>query len=537
MPEANHLPPKYPNGFRWLVILASVALLLLLFARFHIPGKGFTALITFGDQHASRYLAQIDPQSTYFTPDSAGYDAQWYAQLAVAPAVDDPRLRPAIDNLPYRARRILLSWTSHVLGLGRPAWILEAFVLQNLVCWLLLGWMLLRWLPPTNWGNVGRWLAVMFSFGLTFSMRGTLVDGPSLLLIAFGMVLLEQGRPWLSALVLGVSGLGKETSMLAGAATVWSDNATPRDWGKALLRGVLIVAPLACWLAYLLLVFGREGADAGSGAFAPPFTGLWRKAVGSVQALGTHPPVLAYTLSGVFAVVSLLTQFLFFALRPRIHDPWWRLGTAYAVLLVFLGDGVWDGYPCAATRVLLPLLLAFNLTVPRSPRWLLVLVLGNVSILGTPNFVSLPPGVDPRIIYGQVALPTDQAVRVSFEGGWYNAERSLLDSWRWTSGSADLVIHNPHPFALLADLSLGLNSRNARAVRLLVAGEERWRGTAVPSRQDVSITSVHLQPGPNRLQLLTDRPGEPTANSPDPRVLAFRVLGLRIDLRSRPPAP
>lgn len=541
MSEAKRPNRKARDRFRWLALAAAVAMFLLVFARFHIPGKGFTALISFGDEYAPRYLSAIDQKTTYITPDSFGYDAQWYAQLAVNPDVGDPQLRSAIDNLPYRARRILFSWTAYALGLGRPAWILEAFVLQNLASWLLLGWVLLRWLPPTTWGNVGRWLAVMFSFGMAFSMRGTLVDGPGLLLIAYGMVLLEQRRPWLSALVLGVSGLGKETCILAGAAPVWPEQATIRAWAKAILRGALIVAPLACWAAYLLTVFGREGADSGSGAFAPPLSALWRKAVASLHALGSHPPVLAYTLSGCFAVVSLFTQFLFFALRPRFQDPWWRLGAAYSVLLMFLGDGVWEGYPSAATRVLLPLLLAFNLSVPRSPRWWLVLILGNLSILGTPNFVRLPTGVDPPMVYGQAALrtdpATDQAVSVSFEGGWYNAERSLQDSWRWTSGSADIVIHNPHAFAVEANVSFGINSRKTRAVRLLVADEQRWSGTAVPDRQEVTVLAVRLLPGPNRLQLLTDRPGETAADSSDRRVLAFRILELKVNLLARAPAP
>lgn len=540
MPEATRPPPKYTNLLRWLVILASVAVLLLLFARFYIPRKGFTSLIVFGSNYSPRYIAEVDPESTYFTPDSNGYDAQWYAQLAIAPDIRDPRMTGAIDNLPYRARRILFSWTAYVLGLGRPSWILEAFALQNLLCWLGLGWVLLRWLPPVNWGNVGRWLAVMFSLGMVFSLRFALVDGPGLLLIAIGMVLLEQGRPWLSALVLGISGLGKETSLLAGVAPVWPAEPTAKAWGKAVLRGALIVAPLACWIAYILTVFGRNGANSGSGAFALPFTELWRKIVGSFHELSTNPPVLAYTLSGVFTVIALSTQFFFFALRPRLQDPWWRLGAAYAVLMMCLGESVWDGYPSAASRVLLPMLLAFNLTVPRGARWWIVLLLGNLTILSTPNFVRLPPGVEPPIVTGVTALRTDpasnQPVQVSFEGGWYSAQRSLYNNWRWTSGSAEIVVTNPHAFAIEADVSFGINSRTARTVRLLIAGEPRWNGTSVPDRQEVTISAVLLRPGANRFQLLTDRPAEVSTESRDGRALAFRVHELKIVLRARAPA-
>ena len=39
-----------------------------------------------------------------------GYDGHYYAQLAARPAVNDPALSGAIDNVGYRARRILFSW-------------------------------------------------------------------------------------------------------------------------------------------------------------------------------------------------------------------------------------------------------------------------------------------------------------------------------------------------------------------------------------------------------------------------------------------
>jgi hypothetical protein len=205
-----------------------------------------------------------------------------------------------------------------------------------------------------------------------------------------------------------------------------------------------------------------------------------------------------------------------------------------------LGESVWEGYPSAAVRVLLPMLLAFNLTVPRGPRWWVVILLGNITILGTPNFARLPKGIAPPIIVGAATLRADPAtahpVEVSFEGGWYRAERSEQTSWRWTSGTADIVIHNPHAFAVDANVSFGLNSLNTRTVRLLIAGQERWGGTSGPTRQEIAVTSVRLGPGLNRLQLLTDRPAEASADSSDHRALAFRILDLKVELTARAPS-
>ncbi len=539
MPETTRPIHRSTDRWRWLALVAATAVFLFFVWRFHIPGRGLTALITFGDNQAARYLAEIDPETTHITPQSHGYDAQWYAELAVVPNLHDPRLDSAIDNLPYRARRILFCWTAYGAGLGEPRRVLNAFALQNVVCWLLLGGLLLRWLPPTGWTNVARWLAVMFSFGLAFSVRCALVDGPSLLLIALGVALLESGRPWLAALVLGANGLGKETNILAAGAPAWPREPTFRAWGGAALRCILVVLPLALWTAYTLHLFGVSGDDAGARNFAPPFAAFWHRAVASVRELLNHPPVLAYSLGGVFTVVSLGTQLLFFVLRPRWNDPWWRIGIAFGVLMAFLGESVWEGYPSAAARVLLPMLLAFNLTLPRGARWWPVFLLGNLTLLSTPNFVRLPVGAEPAILDTPAAFARDPALarpfRSELAGPWYPSEQSLYDTWRWTAGTVEIVVLNPNPAPVAADLDFGLNSRDARFVAVEVAGCERWRGTATPDRQDVRVGAIPLPPGETHIRFLTDRPPAMTPGGRDSRELAFRLLDLRLRLRAATP--
>lgn len=538
VPPRQLLPIR--DRLRWLFLTAAVGVFLFSVWRLHIPGKGFTALINFGDHHAARFLAEVDPETTHIMPRSDGYDAQWYAQLALKPDLRDPQLAGAIDNLPYRARRILFSWTAYGLGLGQPRWVLEAFALQNVLAWLLLGWVLLRWLPPTDWGNVGRWTAVMFSFGLAFSIRAALVDGPGLLLLATGMALAEAGRPWLSALCLGIAGLGKETCLLSGAILAAPpQRRSLRAWAVLGLRGLLLVAPLALWMTFILVQFGPRGADSGARGFAPPLVEFWHKTTHSMSELLAGREPMTFTLAGVFTVVSLATQFAFFALRPRWCDPWWRLGAAFALLMTVLGESVWEGYPSAATRVLLPMLLAFNLTVPRGRRWCPVLILGNLTVLSTPNFLIPPDGAEPAVLAAPVALArnaaTGEALRSELAGPWLPAEKSLYDTWRWTTGSVEIVVHNPHPSPLPARLSFGLNSRDARHVAVAIGERELWRGTVNPTRQDVQLEDLVLPPGETRIALRTDRPAELAPGRADTRPLAFRVLDLRLHLA--PPAP
>ncbi len=541
-PVPNFTRPnlKHPDRFRWLFLLVAAVVLFVGVSTFHIPGKGFSALLTFGERHSARYLAEVDRKTVFIMPESDGYDSQWYAQLAVEPNLKDPRLDPAIDNLPYRARRVLFCWTAWALGLGQPRWTLEAFALQNLLCWLLLGALLLRWLPPHNWDNVARWTAVMLSFGLVFSIRGALVDGPGLLLIACGVALAEKGRPWLAALLLGLTGLGKETCILSGVALAQPPTNTVRDWAKVALRGLLVVAPLALWTAYLIHLFGHGGTNTGSENFNLPFVDFWRK-IRTIVAdwrEGTHDP--AYLAGDIFTVVSLAAQFLFFALRPRWRETWWRIGAVYALLMMCLGHSVWDGYPSAAARVLLPMLLAFNLAVPRGRRWWIVLLLGNLTFFSTPNFLSQPVGIEPPIVEGPASLcgNQDEAANLTVElaGPWYRAERSMRDNWRWTHGTVEIVVRNPHPDAVAATLAFGLNSRTPRAVQVSMAGAERWSGTVVERRQEVVLDDLRLAPGETRIRLATDRPSEVFTDSPDRRSLAFRVLDLKLRVR-RPAQP
>jgi hypothetical protein len=141
-----------------------------------MPGKGFTCLIFFGGAPQVQRIRELQSLDYYVDKDSYGYDAQYYAQIAVKPLLMSRDLQASMDNLPYRARRILFCWTAYLLGLGQPRLILQAYALQNVLCWLLLAWLLLRWFPPTNLGNLVRWGGTMFAWGLTMSVRSALME-------------------------------------------------------------------------------------------------------------------------------------------------------------------------------------------------------------------------------------------------------------------------------------------------------------------------------------------------------------------------
>jgi len=169
-------PPSFGAelwGRRYAIVyLALLVRLVIEIGRWHDPHTGFSSLIDFGDQFAARRVASLSDVPLYTYARSSGYDGQFYAQLAVAGNPLDPELDRALDSAGYRARRALLPALVHLAGLGRPAWIIQAYALANLLCSLILAALLARWwFPPTDLHNLLRWVGTLFGAGMMVSVR------------------------------------------------------------------------------------------------------------------------------------------------------------------------------------------------------------------------------------------------------------------------------------------------------------------------------------------------------------------------------
>lgn len=510
------------------------------FSRYYIPEKGFSYLISFGGKQPHRMIDEMKNLDYYVMSDSEGYDAQYYVQIAMRPDLRDPQLLEAVDSLPYRARRILIGWVSYAMGLGQPEGILTAYVMQNALCWLLLAGVLCWWFPPTSWNHFLRWAGVLFSFGMCASVRNSLVDGPSLLLLAVGVMLLEMKRPWWSTAVFAISGLGKETNILGAASLVtWDDAKSPRRWPVIVLRGLLVALPLALWLFYINRVVG-PAADMGSRNFDWPTLAYLRK-WGTVWTELHDPQNWALgifycrPLISCLMLVALTTQFLFLLLRPRIKQPWWRIGMSFSVLMLVLGDAVWEGYPGAASRVLLPMQLAFNVLVPLGRAWWPILILGNLTLLTAPVALQPPVGDGYKLSGAANVISSVEGgrLRVKFGPEWHEPERFQDRYWRWSRGSSNIVIQNPHAYPLESEMDFILSSLERKEVAILDGHRlELWRGTIEDSVTRVHLTHVVLQPGDNTFRFITD--DEVSTAHKDPRKLSYCVKDWVIKLRAAP---
>jgi hypothetical protein len=205
--------------------------------------------------------------------------------------------------------------------------------------------------------------------------------------------------------------------------------------------------------------------------------------------------------------------------------------------MVVLGDAVWEGYPGAASRVLLPMQLAFNMLVPVGRGWRVLLIAGNLTLFAS-FFELQPPSIEGYILGGNPSLfstAAGKAMSLQYTNGWYGSEGSRSFFWCWTKGNAGQKIQNPHSFVVKARLRFSVFTAGRRSVRLKLNGEEVWESTLGEDQLvTVSLSALHLQPGENRLDWETDSP--PVMVSTDPRELAFVVQNLHLDvLREIPP--
>jgi hypothetical protein len=296
------------------------------------------------------------------------------------------------------------------------------------------------------------------------------------------------------------------------------------------LRGLLVAVPLVLWMFYLSLKLGPV-MDPGIRNFNWSFVAYvhkWRQALADLPDIGwpNFGP-----LWSLFLLISLSVQFLFLVLRPQWEKAWWRVGLSFVVLMVVLGDAVWEGYPGAASRVLLPMQLAFNVLVPLGRGWRIVLIAGNLTLFAS-FFELQPPSIEGYVLGGNSSLfstASGKAMSLEYTDGWYGSEGTRSFFWCWTKGNAGQKIQNPHAFPVKARLKFSMFTAGRRSVQLKLNREEIWESTLGENQLvTVSLSALRLKPGTNVLEWQTDVP--PVVVSSDPRELAFVVQNLHLDV-------
>ena len=341
---------------------------------------GFTGLIRFGETWETKRSPALIGLPIATVSQSSGYDGQFYAQLALDSLLQDSKTSTALDAPAYRARRILLPALAAVVGVGNPWWILQVYALLNVVCWLVLAWLIRSTFPDAGWLAFARWAGCMFGMGALESVRQSLVDLPAMLLLTLAIMGHDRARSGQSTSWLALACLAKESSFV-GALALSADS--PR-WPfltkrKAILLAVAAI-PLIAWSLYVSYRLPNAADTSGTGNLTWPLLGMIQQIRTCLTAIANGDWDGRYTM-GLLAVISLGTQAYVLWRTPILKSSWWRVGAAYALLILFLSSWVWSGY-WAACRALLPTTIAFNLLLPGNTRWFWPLwVLGNSPIL------------------------------------------------------------------------------------------------------------------------------------------------------------
>jgi hypothetical protein len=360
----------------WIAATLFAALVLAKFS----PQTGFTSLIRFGETWQDRRLSALQTLPVATAPDSNGYDGQFYAQIALDPLLRGPELPTALDAPTYRARRILAPATAAVTGLGNPWWTLQAYALINVFCWFSLGWLLYRQIDAGGGHAFARWAGCMFSLGVLDSVRQSLVDLPALLLLILATTAYTKTqRSARSSLWLALSNLTKETSLLGAIALLADRSLRPFPWRRTGIALLATAVPLALWSLYVEQRFASTPGSDGWGNFTWPLLGLLIQAKHSLREVSLGNLDSRYTFS-LIGIVGLGTQAWVLWRSPQPKSPWWRIGSAYSILLIFISPWVWSGY-WAACRAVLPMTIAFNLLLPATRGFWPLWILGNLTML------------------------------------------------------------------------------------------------------------------------------------------------------------
>ena len=511
------------NTRRWILrgsAVLAVALFLTLVAQFWHPVYGLTALIQLDAPNDDLKISTFRANPVYVHRDTGGYDGLYYAQIAYDPTLRSTELPRAMDNFSYRARRILPSAVAWVFSAGQPAAIVHVYSFLNVVTWLFVAALLWRLLRVTDVRGWLAWAGVLFSAGALSSVRLALTDLPMLALLSLAVIAAERARPRTAIAWLASAALARETALLGASGLI------TRPWisVKNARTCTFVVAPLFGWLAYIRWRLGP--ADSGWANFTLPLAGYAEKiATTIVDLYYLDDALLAWTT--FLAVVGLTVQAVFIASRwCQFNDAWWRIGAAYTALMAMIGTAVWEGYPGACTRVLLPLSLAFNLLAHRTRAAFAWLILGNLGV-GAGFLVLRDFPVNTHELFA--GRSGGAATVIQIGTGWFGAEHARKHVWSWSSGRSQLALRTWADAPVQAQLDFGLRSLTPRTVFLRSPERELWRGQVGEKTTRFSIP-LRLEPGDTRLEFSTDSPSTRESPKADARALAFALYDPRLSV-------
>ena len=511
-----------PAAWRCAGVFA-VAIFACLVARFWHPYYGFTRFIQLDEWDARVGISEVRTHRVFVYPGENGYDGAAYAQIAFHPSLDSPELSTAISQLPYRARRILTSALAYMFAAGNPARIADVYSWINIGAWLVFAVVLWRALSVRDLRTFCLWFGVTFSSGALHSVRLALTDLLATTLACLAVLISERSNPARGGVFLAAAGLARETA-LAQVVGLWRGPWTSvRTWAVNVAITVLVAAPLFAWMAYVRVRAGS--APPGFGNFSWPLVDWFIKGANILADFWREPNFRWLVTTTLLAHIALTAQAAFFITRRHLADPWWRIGLGGAVLMLFLGEAVWEGHPGAATRVLLPMSAAFAVLAARqAASWPWVLVAGLSMFSGVLALVHVTHDVR-ELDAGQFS---GGAYVARHGDGWHGVEFSGRQRWAWSPGRAELQFETARRTSRDYNVELRLRGFGERPLEIRDAHGVRWQGRLATGREWIRFGAVSDDSGRIRLTLISASPPQPESAAASARPLSFALDGARL---------
>jgi hypothetical protein len=284
--------------------------------------------------------------------------------------------------------------------------------------------------------------------------------------------------------------------------------------GRAILKGAIVALPLIGWFVILRWRLPEAGQLAGARNFQLPLVDWAQRWHELIVASRADTINWKYLPSGIATHLSVTVQAAFLLGWWRWREAAWRLAVPFAALMLVLGAAVWEGYPGASSRVLLPMLLGFNLLVPKGRRWWPILVLGNLTMWFGPTTIEPRLGElhSVNIMNHAVLESGDSApeLTVEFPRPWHRAESDGDEFWRWSEDDADIVLNNPFSVALKVEIRGRWHAHRERTAYLKQGDTVLWRQLLGRNVADWRVVDIIIPPGISTLRIESDSPSSAT---------------------------
>lgn len=497
----------------------------ILAGRFWHPYFGFTRFVQLDEADWRSGIPELREHPVFVYEGFNGYDGAAYTQIAFHPLLDSPELPAAVGNVPYRARRILGSALAWLIAGGDPARIAPVYSGLNVAIWLLFAALLWRVLRVGDLRSWLAWVGVMFSAGTLHAVRLALTDLPATALVVAAVALSERGRTGMALGALAAAGLARETA-LAAVVGLWRGPWNSlRAWRMNVWRGVVVLLPLVAWMIYIRWKVG--GADQGLGNLSWPVMGWIEKWSETLADYARQPAFRWLNTTTLLAHIGLTAQAAYLLRRMRADDPWWRVGLCGVALMAMLGTAVWEGHPGAATRVLLPMGVAFAALAVRERAALGWLVAGGLTVFSGVLALWHVPYDERELDAGRFGPGAAYIVKI--DTGWFGVERDGRSAWAWTEHGGTLSIAlSPHR-ADPVKVRIKLRAISPRELEVRSGETIVWRGRVGVARQWIEFSATPQEPGKLRIEVRSDARTVAENAHADARPLGFAVYEVEVD--------